>query len=283
MNREPTGTRMANVAPNNERSASRALRRVWQHEVWASTYYRRRPLAAAQLLYARVILSRANIRPPDPKVFLTALGIDAKEALVDFDSWRTMLLDVVAQSEHVDDSTGISAAEGVVLYGLVRTLRPRNIIETGIATGVSTSFLCAGLIQNGFGNLYSIDLPPEDTAGVVHADGSRSVSQGPGWAIPATIRSAMEGRHEIILEDVRTALPRLLDQLPRVDLFLHDDLHTPDHMYWEYELVWPRLSVGGALVSDDVNFSWLRFCRSVGVGKHGYRNLQRLGVIRKGG
>ena len=266
---------------SNGRTAWAALLEVWQRELWAGSYYRRRPVAAAQLLYARWILSRANPRPADPRTFLTALGIDPQDALADFETWQEVLLRVVELSEQEDQSIGVTAAEGMVLYGLVRALGPEYVIETGIATGVSTSFISAALIQNGFGNLYSIDLPPAESTDVVHADGSHSVLRGPGWAVPDMIRTAMQGRHEILLEDVRTSLPKLLARLPRVDLFLHDDLHTPDHMYWEYNLVWPRLSIGGALVSDDINFSWLRFCRSIGIGKHGHRNLQRLGAILK--
>jgi hypothetical protein len=277
----PSQVPIVNDVTSNGRTPLAALLRVWRRELWASTYYRKRPLAAAQLLYSRWVLSRANLRPTDPKAFLTGLDIELEDALADFDTWRRTLLRVVELSEQEDDSIGVTAAEGMVLYGLVRALRPEYVIETGIATGVSTSYLSAALIQNDFGNLYSIDLPPADSAGVVHSDGSRSVSREPGWAIPDSIKAAMHNRHEILLEDVRTSLPKLLARLPRVDFFLHDDLHTPDQMYWEYNLVWPRLSVGGALVSDDINFSWLRFCRSIGLGKRGHRNLQRLGVIVK--
>jgi Methyltransferase domain len=275
----PNATLM-NGATNGQ-TGLEALLRVWRSELWAGSYYRKRPLAAAQLLYARWRLSRANPQPPDPRTFLSDLGIDPHNALVNLERWRDTLLGVVALSQQEDESIGIAAAEGVALYGLVRALRPEYVVETGVATGVSTSFICAALIENGFGNLYSIDLPPGESAGVIHTDGSRSVLRGPGWAVPKTIRVAMQARHEILLEDVRTALPKLLTRLPRVDFFLHDDLHTPGHMYWEYDLVWPRLSVGGALVSDDIHYSWLQFCRSIGVGKHGHRNLQRLGVILK--
>jgi len=155
----------------SERTISGALGQVLQREVWASAYYRRRPVATAQLLYARWRLSRAQPRPPDPETFLTALGIDAGEAFRRFERWRNTLLHVVEQSELEDEGVGIAAAEGLVLYGLVRALRPKYVVETGIATGVSTSFVCAALIENGFGNLYSIDLPPQVTAGVLHADG----------------------------------------------------------------------------------------------------------------
>jgi len=281
MNNGRPGANLGTEVASNRRPVSAALWRTWRSELWASPYYRTRPLAAAQLLYSRWILSRANLQPADPRTFLRGLDIEPEDALADFETWRPTLSHVVELSEQEDDAIGVTAAEGMVLYGLVRALRPEYVVETGIATGVSTSFISAALIQNDFGNLYSIDLPPAASAGVVHADGSHSVSREPGWAIPDTIRTAMRGRQEILLEDVRTSLPKLLARLPRVDFFLHDDLHTPDHMYWEYAMVWPQLPVGGALVSDDINYSWLRFCRSIGVGKAGHRNLQRLGVIVK--
>ena len=250
-----------------------------QRELWGSSYYRPRPLAAAQLLYARWRLSHAQPSPADPAGFLAALGIRPDEALHGLQRWNATLEEVVGLSEREDDAVGIASTEGEVLYGLVRALRPQYVVETGVATGVSTSFISAALIDNGSGRLYSIDLPPGEGVDRPHADGSRSPAKGPGWGIPATIRSAMRGRHELLLEDVRVALPALLSRLPRVDLFLHDDLHTPDHMLWEYRLVWPHLPVGGVLASDDVNFGWIRFCRELGMRDQ--LNLQRLGVLVK--
>jgi hypothetical protein len=255
------------------------LRHTLRRELWGSSYYRSRPLAAAQLLYARWRLSRAQPSPAEPVRFLEALGIRSDDAWEGLERWGATLDRVVRLSEREDDAVGIASTEGKVLYGLVRACRPEYVVETGVATGVSTSFISAALIENGFGRLYSIDLPPGGGVARPHADGSRSPVKGPGWGIPADIRSAIQGRHEMILEDVRTALPSLLSRLPRVDLFLHDDLHTPDHMLWEYRLVWPHLRTGGVLASDDVNFAWIKFCRDLGM--IGDLNLQRLGVLLK--
>lgn len=255
------------------------LMQTLRRELWGSPYYRSRPLASAQLLYARWRLSQAQPSPAEPARFLEALGIRPDDALRGLERWDATLEGVVRLSEREDDAVGIASTEGTVLYGLVRACRPEYVVETGVATGVSTSFISAALIENGLGRLYSIDLPPGAGIDRPHADGSRSPAKGPGWGIPAEIRSAMQGRHEMILEDVRTALPSLLSRLPRVDLFLHDDLHTPDHMLWEYRLVWPHLPAGGVLASDDVNFAWIRFCR--GLGAAGDLNLQRLGVLIK--
>jgi Methyltransferase domain len=255
------------------------LQQTLKRELWRSSYYRLRPSAAAQLLYARWRLSRAQPNPADPSGFLAALGIRPDEALEGLGRWDATLEEVVRLSEREDDAVGIAATEGKVLYGLVRALRPEHVVETGVATGVSTSFISAALIDNGSGRLYSIDLPAGEGVDRPHPDGSRSPAKGPGWGVPAAIRSAMQGRHELLLEDVRVALPALLSRLPHVDLFLHDDLHTPDHMLWEYRLVWPHLPPGGMLASDDVNFAWIRFCRELGI--RGQLNLQRLGVLIK--
>jgi hypothetical protein len=252
-----------------------------RREISSSSYYRRRPFATAQLLYARWRLSRGQPDPADPTNFLRELGVEPADAMQGYEGWSGHLHDVVHLSEEVDDALGVTLADGIVLYGLVRALRPEFVVETGIATGVSTSFISAALIENGAGRLYSIDLPPQDAASRVYPDGSRSSAFGPGWAVPDEICSAIGNRHEVILEDVRTALPALLFRLPQIDLFFHDDLHLPSHMLWEYRTVWPRLAHGGVLASDDINYGWLRFCRTLSMGKHSYFNLERLGVIIK--
>lgn len=167
----------------------------------------------------------------------------------------------------------------------MRTLHPDIVVETGVAAGVSTSFFGAALIENKHGTLVSIELPPAENNSQVRPDGSRYLWQGRGmgWAIPSDIRTGLANRHRLILQDVRHALPDLLDQIPQIDIFFHDDLHTPDHMLWEYELVWPRLRPGGVLVSDDVNYAWIEFCRRSGASGSALENVDRLCALRKPG
>lgn len=123
-------------------------------------------------------------------------------------------------------------------YLLCRLLRPRVVLETGVAYGVSSAFILRALEQNGGGILHSVDLPPlrsgyEKSWGVAVDEGMRR-----RWCLH---RGAS-----------RKVLPGLLERLGRVDLFVHDSLHTRGNMLREFGLVWPYLTGGGVLVADDV-------------------------------
>jgi hypothetical protein len=251
-------------------------------EVSRAPHYRRRPVEALRYAYAKWVFRR--FRQTSPLKFLQGLGIDIDLAFLGFNKWRPRLQKVVSE---VRDRTvgqgGISFDDGMILYGLARTLKPDYVVETGLAAGVSTSFFGAALIENGRGRLFSIELPPDTTRDQEFADGSLySWHQwGVGWAIPGEIRGLLGGRHRVILRDVRRALPELLQELPYIDMFFHDDLHTPDHMLWEYEAVWAKLSPRGVLVSDDANHAWIKFCSKRGCDGAALHNVDRLCALRK--
>ena len=48
--------------------------------------------------------------------------------------------------------------ESKVIYLFVRTRKPRNVLEIGFASGVSSSLIAKALEMNGEGNLYTGDL-----------------------------------------------------------------------------------------------------------------------------
>ena len=54
---------------------------------------------------------------------------------------------------------GTSYNEAELIYVIVRLLRPNCIVETGVAAGVSSTFILEALNRNDRGELYSIDLP----------------------------------------------------------------------------------------------------------------------------
>jgi len=256
--------------------------RKFAQEVSQASHYRRSPIAALRYAYAKWVFRR--FRQTSPVKFLQGLGIDIDLAFLGFSKWRSRLEAVVsAVQKGSEGQGGISFDDGRILYGLVRALKPEYVIETGVAAGVSTSFFGAALIENDRGRLFSIELPPEVTQRRTLADGSLYEwhERGVGWAIPDEIKRALGDHHRLMLQDVRTALPALLNELPCVDIFFHDDLHTPDHMYWEYEAVWAKMSARGVLVSDDVNHGWIKFCSEKGRNDAAFHNLDRLCALRK--
>jgi predicted O-methyltransferase YrrM len=159
--------------------------------------------------------------------------------------------------------------EGLRLYRLLRELRPRVAVETGVCNGVSTAFLLLALEDNGEGELHSIDLP--EIAGEEYEPGTFWDGKGgavippgkePGWMVPPSLRD----RWKLVLGRSQEELPPLLERLGEIDFFMHDSEHSYECMSFEFRTAWEALRVGGALVADDVNVNaaWEEFAREVG-------------------
>ena len=250
-------------------------------EIAGSAYYRTHPVESLQFIYSKWAFARWRIN--DPIAMLETLDLDPIAALSGFDRWSKMLEHVVFEVAQESGQGGINMPEGKFLFAITRALRPEILIETGVAAGVSSCFLMAALVENGSGTLYSLDLPVAGHTQLKCADASQYTwpQRGAGWAIPNELKKRIGLRHHLILEDVRTALPRLLAELGSVDFFFHDDLHLPDHMLWEYECIWKHLRNGGVLASHDVNMGWIRFCRHRRIPRQRLVNLNRLCAVRK--
>ena len=166
------------------------------------------------------------------------------------------------------ESADLFAKKILNQYAVVRALAPDSIVETGIANGVSSSYLLLALQKNGHGVLHSIGLadPAYLPAG-----------KDPGWLVPQWLRAPWQ----IHLGDARAILPELLGRLGSVGIFIHDSLHTYDHMTWEFETAYPHLRVGGLLFSDDAlwNNAFHDFARKVGASEA--RILRGVGFLRK--
>ena len=126
-------------------------------------------------------------------------------------------------------------------YAVARAVEPDLAVETGVGYGVTTTFLLAAMAANGKGQLHSIDLPPLDFGSEKKA----------GMLIPNELRT----RWTLHRGMSRRILPQLLRDLNRIDLFLHDSLHTDANMRFEFDMVWPRLRRGGAVIADDVELN----------------------------
>jgi len=152
------------------------------------------------------------------------------------------------------------------LYALVRLLRPRHVVEAGVSSGVSSAHFLAALARNRSGRLHSIDKPTPQRASTL-GRGESIVALPPGrpsgWAVPERLRGAWDLR----IGASQRILPALVGELPSVDLFLHDDLHTPTHLTFELEALRPKLNGGAVVLADNTVWTgeaFPRFARSLG-------------------
>jgi Methyltransferase domain len=128
------------------------------------------------------------------------------------------------------------------IWCLVRHLRPKKILETGVAHGVTSRCILEALDRNGDGHLWSIDLPPVD----------RFWRQQVG----AAVGGRYADRWTYISGSSRRRLPKLLSQLGQIDLFIHDSLHSERNVRFELDRAWAAMAPKGALVVDDVDANW---------------------------
>jgi Methyltransferase domain len=125
------------------------------------------------------------------------------------------------------------------IWQLVRYLRPSNVIETGVAHGVTSRFILEALERNGKGYLWSIDRPPMERE----------------WKsqIAIAVDRRLGHRWSYILGSSRRRLPLLLSQLGEIDLFVHDSLHSERNVRFEMDRAWDALRPGGVMVVDDID------------------------------
>jgi hypothetical protein len=122
---------------------------------------------------------------------------------------------------------------------LTRHLRPQIVVETGVARGLTSRLVLEALARNGTGRLWSIDLPPLI---------ERQLETETASAVTPELRE----QWSLLRGSSRRLLPDLVRDVGRVDLFLHDSMHTTRNVRFELAQVWPALRPGGAALVDDV-------------------------------
>jgi len=128
------------------------------------------------------------------------------------------------------------------LWCLARHLRPKKVIETGVAHGVTSRFILEALKRSEDGHLWSIDLPP------LERDWRKQVG--------AAVGARFSDRWSYVRGSSRRRLPELLSRLGQIDLFIHDSLHSECNVRFELDRAWAALRPNGALVVDDVDANW---------------------------
>ena len=127
---------------------------------------------------------------------------------------------------------------GLLLYLICKILKPKKVVETGVAYGLSSSYILQALHENNQGKLFSIDyaFKPWESKHMI------------GSMIPENLRY----RWKLIYGTSSKKLKPLLNSIKPIDIFIHDSAHTYNNMNSEYQTAWNFLRKDGLLISDDV-------------------------------
>ena len=204
----------------------------------------------------RFLYALSEVRDVQEVMFPRLNLIGASErAYSDFtrleDTWRNEILKGYRPG-------GRPNVNSLILYSLVRELKPDTIIETGVASGVSSYFILKALAENNRGILISIDLPNlSDPKGYVNKDGRRDFvytppDRGVGWLVPQRLKS----RWKLVFGNSLDLLPQIE---VKPDLFYHDSDHSYPVMMKEYD--WAYNNGSKFILSDDISWSraWMEF------------------------
>jgi len=135
------------------------------------------------------------------------------------------------------------------LYEFCKEIKPELIIETGVAYGVSSTYILQALHENKKGKLISID-------SIFRPWQSKEM-------IGAAIPNVLKDNWELCLGDSNEQLNKIFKNFSNIDIFLHDSLHTYKNMMFEFKKSWPNIKDSGYLLSDDIlgNNAFYDFCK----------------------
>jgi cephalosporin hydroxylase len=122
-------------------------------------------------------------------------------------------------------------ADRIMLYALVRGLRPSRVLEIGARWGGGARIISAALEDSGFGNAIGIDPEPQ-----AFRPNSRDLF----------------GRYELLSGFSPAAIPEAVSRLGgKIDLAFIDAMHTHDHVYADFNGVIPHMADGGHVLLHD--------------------------------
>ncbi len=192
------------------------------------------------------------------------LGVYSQSELLQIDKLSKLIeqsLAKVFNEKELRSSAGASPyfnGRLFALYVLIRYLKPKIVVQTGVASGVSSSLILLALKNNEKGKLIDIDLPNRQKGGYQYNDGTIDkvfTPEGfdPGWVIPQDLRE----RWVLHLG----ASKEILSRIGECDVFYHDSEHSYENMMFEYQFARSCLSHHGILASDDIdwNHAWKDF------------------------
>jgi GT2 family glycosyltransferase/predicted O-methyltransferase YrrM/tetratricopeptide (TPR) repeat protein len=185
-----------------------------------------------------------DLTPANSRHLAWTLSLVTSTPLVTVQQFLTELDQDGILKSHIRQRTAESSprltADGEARYGrrlgwyaLVRALKPKVVVETGVDKGLGTCVLAAALLKNRAegheGHLYATDIDP--SAGFLFADPYAQVGK-------------------IMYGDSIATLQAMTEP---IDLFIADSAHTAEYERGEYDIVRNRLSPHAVVISDNAH------------------------------
>ena len=126
-----------------------------------------------------------------------------------------------------------------LLYFLVRRHQPEFMVETGVAAGWSSAAVLTAMERNGKGHLWSSDFPYFRQAGAADEI---------GLLVPQELRK----RWTLLIDGDEVNLRRIMQEVPRIDLFHYDSDKTYKGRTFAFSTVQPKLAKDAVIIFDDV-------------------------------
>jgi predicted O-methyltransferase YrrM len=140
--------------------------------------------------------------------------------------------------ENIKLTSAVSPAEGFHLYDLIKRNHLTNILEIGMANGLSSLYMLQALKENNNGKLTSID--PFQS------------SQWKSAGLFNVREAGLSDRHTLIESKSYAALPELLVKNAKYDLIFIDGMHLFDYTLIDVFYSYLLCHVGSLIVIDDV-------------------------------
>jgi predicted O-methyltransferase YrrM len=118
---------------------------------------------------------------------------------------------------------------------ICRLMQPDVMIETGVGKGFISASALDALEQNGKGKLYSVELP--------------SLYRGYRKQIGEQIPRRLRHRWRLDFGPSAVVLPKLIDELGSVDVFVCDSGSGYDNQIMEFSTILAAMPAGGVLIS----------------------------------
>lgn len=106
-------------------------------------------------------------------------------------------------------------------YSIVRLTKPSTVVETGVAHGLTSSYLLQALNENDAGHLYSIDLP--------------LLKEGAKEEVGQLVSQSLRSRWTLVLGSGIHEMRKLSKRINKIDIFIHDSNHSYLNQLSEYK------------------------------------------------